>query len=529
MKSYFGYIRVSTPKQGRGVSLDEQRSAITTYAARNGLTLVDWYVETETAAHQGRTQFTKLISALSSQKAAGVIIHKIDRGARNLKDWANLGELIDRGIDVQFAHENLDMRSRGGRLAADIQAVVAADYIRNLRDEVKKGFYGRLKQGVYPLPAPVGYLDRGAGIPKAPDPVAAPLVRYAYERYSTGEIGLAGLRAELEARGLKTRKGRPLSINGLAAVLHNEFYIGLIRIARTGETFQGAHEPLISKALFDRVRAVLAGKSVLKAKTHRFRYRIMVRHADCARHLTGERQKKRFVYYRCHGPSCTGICLAENAIDAAIRTKLELVTCTEEEMRDLRDIMAEERAAAVAQGAQYCASLKLRIAQCDERLNRLADAVVDLAIDKSVYESRKKATLEERRSLNDALAESGGEPPYLKLYREFERTNTNLLRYDSLLDDEIRDTVSATCSNVSVRAKTPMIELRSPYREIAENPRNACGGPQRGNSRTRAREIFEILKSVSCSPDVEHSSSEVLMSDNVGANSHTETIQAFVV
>src|SRR3954468_17119793 len=107
MKPYFGYIRVSTPKQGRGVSLDEQRSSISALASRNGLKIVAWFVETETAARRGRTEYTKMIKELERGKIGGVIIHKIDRGARNLKDWADLGELIDRGIDVQFAHESI--------------------------------------------------------------------------------------------------------------------------------------------------------------------------------------------------------------------------------------------------------------------------------------------------------------------------------------------------------------------------------------------------------------------------------------
>ncbi len=53
--------------------------------------------------------------------------------------------------EVHFANESLDLQSRGGRLSADIQAVVAADYIRNLREETRKGFYGRLKQGLCPM------------------------------------------------------------------------------------------------------------------------------------------------------------------------------------------------------------------------------------------------------------------------------------------------------------------------------------------------------------------------------------------
>src|SRR5256885_12129691 len=101
-----------------------------------------------------------MLKLLQASKADGVIIHKIDRGARNLRDWADLGELIDSGIEVHFANESLDLHTRGGRLSADIQAVVASDYIRNLREETRKGFYGRLKQGLYPLPAPPRYLDR---------------------------------------------------------------------------------------------------------------------------------------------------------------------------------------------------------------------------------------------------------------------------------------------------------------------------------------------------------------------------------
>lgn len=94
--------------------------------------------------------FQDMLGRLSKGHAQGLIVHRIDRGTRNLRDWAEIGELIDRGIDVRFVHDNLDLGSRGGRLAAGIQAVIAADYIRNLRDEVRKGVHGRLKQGLQP-------------------------------------------------------------------------------------------------------------------------------------------------------------------------------------------------------------------------------------------------------------------------------------------------------------------------------------------------------------------------------------------
>src|SRR5215467_13369522 len=204
MKKFFGYIRVSTAKQGeQGVSLQEQKSAIERYSQRNDLEIAGWFEERETAAKRGRPVFNQMLKLLKHGKAGGVIIHKIDRSARNLKDWADLGELIDQGIEVHFANESLDLNSRGGRLSADIQAVVAADYIRNLREETKKGFYGRLKQGLYPLPAPTGYLDRGKGKAKEIDPIQAPLVKTAFRLYATGGYNLKSLQDKMATLGLK--------------------------------------------------------------------------------------------------------------------------------------------------------------------------------------------------------------------------------------------------------------------------------------------------------------------------------------
>jgi DNA invertase Pin-like site-specific DNA recombinase len=242
VKPFFGYIRVSTARQGQqGVSLQEQRDSILRYASHNGLEIILWFEERETAAKQGRPTFNKMMKLLRQEKARGVVLHKIDRGARNLKDWADIAALIDVGIEVHFSNESLDMNSRGGRLSADIQAVVAADYIRNLREETLKGFNGRIKQGLYPLPAPLGYLDKGGGKPKEPDAMKAPLVKKAFELYATGRYNLDTLLAELHQLGLRNKRSKGVSRSGLAKLLNNPFYIGLIRIKRSGQTFPGVH------------------------------------------------------------------------------------------------------------------------------------------------------------------------------------------------------------------------------------------------------------------------------------------------
>ncbi|HFD86328.1 MAG TPA: recombinase family protein, partial [Gammaproteobacteria bacterium] len=228
MKPCFGYIRVSTAKQGEGASLEAQKDAITVFASQNNLKVTQWFEEKETAAKSGRPVFNKMLRLLRKGEATGLIMHKIDRSARNLKDWAIVSELPDEGVDVYIATETLDFRSRGGRLTADIQAVIAADYIRNLRSETLKGLNQRLKQGLYPFRAPIGYLDNGAGKPKTPDPIKAPLIKLMFDLYNSGQYSYRSLQAEINQRGLRNHANSPISLTGIETILKNPFYIGII-------------------------------------------------------------------------------------------------------------------------------------------------------------------------------------------------------------------------------------------------------------------------------------------------------------
>ena len=115
MTRCFGYCRVSSVKQGEGVSLTEQRDSIERYAARHKLTVIEWFEEKETAAKQGRPVFREVLKRLRRGAADALIIHKIDRSARNRRDWADIGDFIDQG-KIHFAHEGLDLNTRGGRL-----------------------------------------------------------------------------------------------------------------------------------------------------------------------------------------------------------------------------------------------------------------------------------------------------------------------------------------------------------------------------------------------------------------------------
>ena len=497
MRTYLGYIRVSTQRQGtQGVSLQEQRAAIERYAQRQGLMISAWYEERVTAAKRGRHVFSEVLKKLARGKASGIIIHKIDRGARNLKDWAELAELIDRGIEVHFAHDALDLRSRGGRLSADIQAVVAADFIRNLREETRKGFYGRLKQGLYPLRAPIGYRDMGRGKAKEIDPVQGPLVRATFELYATGEWNFDTLQAEMRRRGLHSYSNRPISKAGLTTILNNPFYTGLIQLRKTRESFEGVHEPLISRALYDAVQLVLRGR---RAGTVPLRYdfvfKQMVRCGGCGKHLIGEKQKGRYIYYRCHAPTCAGTCISEAKLDAEIGDALARFRFAPEDFRDLRDMVERLKGDESAERAKREQSLRLKLGNFDARLARLTDALIDCLIDKEGYEERRAALLAEKRYIVEALESlDTAHSTHDVLMRSLELAESASLRYEIANPVEKRELVHATCSNSTVTGKKIAIALRSPFSELANLTSSWNCDPSRDGSRTFIRNVFEIFK-----------------------------------
>ena len=503
VKSYFSYVRVSTTRQGQtGTSLHEQREAIRRYAARFNLSIVKEYEEQETAAKRGRPVFAEMLHALRKGRIAGVIMHKIDRSARNLKDWADLGELIDSGVEVHFANESLDLNSRGGRLSADIQAVVAADYIRNLREESKKGIYGRLKQGLYPMPAPIGYLDRGQGQPKAINPVQATFVKQAFELYATGQYSLRALTEKMNVLGLRSKHGSNITCDSVNKMLKNPFYTGLIRIKKSGEYFTGIHKPLVARSTFDRVQMILSGKRVEKQHRHLFLFRKHLTCVSCKNFLIAEIQKG-YTYYRCQTKHCPQKTVREEVVEAAFTSELQKLRFDEWEMQYFRkQVLLGDKDKASLQESQV-KSLNLQLDQVKERLSRLSDAYLDGVFDQESYLHKKNNLLVEQQIISERLENAISGDDSLKRAGEFlERVNMAYSSYESGIFEEQRELVKVVTSNFEVRDKFVLPKLRFPFRLVAEREKGLDGGPHRDVARTLSPLLSILYAYVAKSKDV---------------------------
>lgn len=482
MKPCYGYIRVSTAKQGDGVSLQEQRDAIEAFAGRNDLTITEWFEEKQTAAKGGRPTFNRMIASLKTGRAQGLVIHKIDRSARNLRDWAAIGELSDAGIDVYFATETLDFRSRGGRLTADIQAVIAADYIRNLREECKKGIRGRLKQGLYPFKAPVGYLDNGGGKPKTPDPKTAPIIRKLFELYASGQHTYESLIDYAATYGLGGAQGGRLTKCGIETILKNPFYIGLIRLKGSGEIFPGVHLPLISRDLFDRVQAQREGRLGQIRTRHQHLYRRLFRCALCDGPMVPERQKGR-VYYRCKTRPCPTKTVREDRIEQAITAAIDRLALGSEAIELAGSSpMIEE---AIERLGDQRRALELQIKAEKARIDRLDELLIASDISTEVYKAKRNVALLELARREEELAYLPTEAASAARLRTLAELSKSLkVAYKTANPDEKRELVEILWPNRRIKGRNVELE---PCRWLVEAPNIDAvlhGGPLRDGGRT---------------------------------------------
>ena len=491
MNNVYGYTRVSTVKQGtQGVSLQEQRDAIERYAQASKLCIVEWFEETQTAAKKGRPIFTQMIRQLRKGDVQGVIIHKIDRSARNLKDWSDLGELIDGGVAVHFANESLDMDSRGGRLSADIQAVIASDFIRNLREETRKGFYGRLKQGIYPMQAPIGYLDQGGGKPKTLDPKNAPIVKHAFELYGTGTINTIDLSIKLNKMGLRNRNENVLKHKNISTMLRNPFYMGIMHIKKTGEMFEGKHEALITKTLFDRVQCIMDGRYPKRTSKHRFLFQKLIRCSDCHYYLIGEIQKGH-TYYRCHTKGCP-TSLREEMIEQAINNAFDGIHLTEEQFNIITEKLALSQNETKRQSQKQIEMLHMELNKLGDRENRLTDAYIDQVIDKESYEKRRNALLLDKKDIEAQVVQLDSDKDIIgkQIQRFLELVKSLQLTYGSGFREEKREILKNVSSNRSAYGKDVDIKLYPPYAEFKKFRIRECCDPYRSSSRTSNTNTF---------------------------------------
>ena len=221
------YARFSSDNQ-RSESIDAQIRAMKAYCEQHHFVIVETYVdEAKSATSDKRPAFQQMISDSSSHGFNILLVHKLDRFARNRYDSAVYKrELKKNGVTVYSVLENLDDSPESIMMEAVLEGM-AEYYSQNLARETMKGLRENALQckhtgGIAPLGYDVDPDTRKLIINEG----EAEAVRIIFEMYSNG-YGYSAIIDRLYELNLKTKMGKDFGKNSLYSILSNPKYKGM--------------------------------------------------------------------------------------------------------------------------------------------------------------------------------------------------------------------------------------------------------------------------------------------------------------
>ncbi|HOI18913.1 MAG TPA: recombinase family protein [Candidatus Woesearchaeota archaeon] len=231
------YVRVSTEEQAKeGISVSAQKDRLIAFCKAKDLELYKIYCdEGFSAGSIKRPEFSKLLEDARNGLFSNILVYKIDRFSRNLKDLITiLDELKDLSVNFISATEPIDTTSAIGNAFMQIIGVFAELERGMVAERVSLAFDKKAKDKEYLSRPPLGYQIKGKSL--VIDYENAKIVKDIFESRVSGENYVS----------ICARHKIPIST--FYHIIKNPVYVGFIRFK--DKLIKGDYQPIISKELF---------------------------------------------------------------------------------------------------------------------------------------------------------------------------------------------------------------------------------------------------------------------------------------
>ena len=340
---YCLYARKSSESdEKQALSIDSQVKEMLRIAERDGLEIIDIRRESHSAKDSGqRPVFNEIIKDLRSGRYTGILTWAPDRLSRNAGDLGSLVDLMDQKLLLEIKtygqHFTNSPNEKFLLMILCSQAKLEND---NKSVNVKRGLRMRCEMGLWPAPAPTGYLNEKRIDRKCQvivDPQRGPIMKQmfekvAYEKWSGRKI-YHWLKFDMNFRSATSNK--PLTLSNIYRLLQTSFFYGTFEYPMgSGNFYTGKHQPLITRELFEKAREQLKRSEIVR-ENKEFAFTKLITCGLCGSGITANERLKlikstgltaRYVYYGCvrfKDPNCKNGYLREEEI---IKQLIKLMT-----------------------------------------------------------------------------------------------------------------------------------------------------------------------------------------------------------
>lgn len=315
MKGAVIYARYSSERQNEQ-SIEGQLRICNQYAADNGLTILDTYIDRAmTGTNDNRPAFRQMLS--DSEKPVPwdiVLVYAIDRFGRNSIEIAVNKQRLKKNKKTlisatQRTSENIDgTKNLDGILLENVYIGLAEYYSAELSQKIKRGLNESRRKGLS-QGGRIAYGYRVENRKVYINEDQARIVLYIFQQYAQGVIA-KDIAEDLTAQGI-THNGRPFATTTIYHMLRLKKYIGICNCA--GQDYDNIYPPIIPKALFDEVGCILEKNKIGSRSTgveYLLKGKLLCGY--CGKTLQGEtgtsKNGKIKHYYKCMGRKKLYIC-----------------------------------------------------------------------------------------------------------------------------------------------------------------------------------------------------------------------------
>ena len=202
-----------------------------------------------------RPALRRLLADIEAGRIDIVVVYKIDRLSRSLMDFAKLVEVFDRhNVTFVSVTQSFNTTTSMGRLTLNILLSFAQFEREVIGERIRDKFAASRARGMWMGGhPPLGYDVRDRKLVVNETEAAA--VHSVFERFLA--VGSATTLARtLAAEGMTTKRGHPIDKGTVYKLLNNRVYVG--EAVHKGTAYPGEHQPIVSRAIWDKVHAILA-------------------------------------------------------------------------------------------------------------------------------------------------------------------------------------------------------------------------------------------------------------------------------
>ena len=415
----FTYCRVSTEEQATDAhfSLANQDQKARDYAKAKGWHIAGSVKDVASGKDANREGYKELLSCIEKRSIDGVVVYRLDRLSRNVKDIYDFLDMIqDAGIAFISLSEGFDTTTAMGRAMLGVAAVFAQLTRELIGENVKDGLMRRAQAGLYNgnKYGPYGYrYDKDSGM-LVVVPQEAEVLNRIFDMYANRKWGTNKIATLLNREMIPTREGAQWSKYKIMLLVRNCTYVG--KVTWHGQEYPGKHDAIVSEEIFSMARELIGSRKEQPPRTQQSEH-LLSGLAECG--ICGKKLKVHYGAARKDGTShrfythgrdvkrdsCRGFYKSADKLEAVVITEIRKIAESDFIQKPAMEELERSMATQLVPLQQERERILAALIDMNVQFNKWADRLDAGAIDEAQFKERNAKLLKEKKELTERLRE----------------------------------------------------------------------------------------------------------------------------